>query len=69
MKKKKILTFSSAFVADENKKSNKVRNNKFKSSRNILLQDDIKSTFIYICNQKRYYADCLYLNKIKRFID
>ena len=35
-RKEKVFAFNSAFIADENKKSNKFRNNKFKSSRNIL---------------------------------
>ena len=68
-RKKKALTFNSAFVADKNKKSNKFRNNKFKSSRNISFQDDNKSIFTCICDQKHYYFDCLYLNKTQRFIN
>ena len=36
MRKKKTFAFSSAFVVNENKKNNKFRNNKFKSSRNVL---------------------------------
>ena len=68
-RKKKALTFNSAFIADENKESNKSRDNKFKSSKNISFRDDIKSIFTCICDQKHYYADCLYLNKTKRFID
>ena len=49
-RKKKALIFNSAFVADENKKSNKFRNNKFKSSKNISFRDDIKSIFTCICD-------------------
>ena len=68
-RKKKALIFNSAFVADENKKNNKFRDNKFKSSRNISFRDDIKSIFTCICDQKHYYVNCSYLNKTKRFID
>ena len=68
-KKKKASAFSSTFVADENKKSNKSRDNKFKSSKNISFRDDIKSISTCICDQKHYYVDYSYLNKTKRFID
>ena len=68
-RKKKASAFNSAFVADENKKSNKFRDNKFKSSRNISFRDDIKSISTCICDQKHYYVDYSYLNKTKRFID
>ena len=49
-KKKKVSAFNSTFVADENKENNKFRNNKFKSSRNISFQDNIKLIFICICD-------------------
>ena len=68
-RKKKASAFSSTFVADENKKSNKSRDNKSKSSRNISFRNDIKSIFTCICDQKHYYVDCSYLNKTKRFIN
>ena len=68
-RKEKAFAFNSTFAADEDKKSNKFRDNKFKSSKNISFRDDIKSIFTCICDQKHYYADCSYLNKTKRFID
>ena len=49
-RKEKAFTFNSAFAADENKKSNKFRNNKFKLSRNTSFRDDIKLIFTCICD-------------------
>ena len=49
-RKKKTSAFNSAFVADENKKNNKFRDNKFKSSRNTLFRNDSKLIFTCICD-------------------
>ena len=49
-RKEKAFAFNSAFATDEDKKSNKFRNNKFKSSKNISFRDDIKSIFTCICD-------------------